>query len=403
MFLLKPFRKNVSILNLALSMTAARKYTRMACGEAIELQHRRQFRKNTTTMKLKFIPIAFLGAALVACGGGGGGGGGGNSNAATSTLTVTAKVNGVVVAGYPVTAASAPAITLTSGQELEVTSSIPTVFGGNLGSAVAAVRTNSSTTYKAVLASATDTNATLTFTTTALPLQTATIPVTVKATQFQAVVPKVGDSFVYAENDILLNKNTFRVDNTTQRVTAVNGDGTWTETYLTSANAVIGAATYTNQGNRTSFRNDASSTQTCNRQGNKVARYLPEEKLLAFPLTIGSTFTGKWQAVCGTDTTIVDSQDESISARVVGYESVTTAAGVFNAMRIDETTTVANSTNAAFPGGGYTQTVSVWFDPVLGRNVKFSGVRTYIGTPNAVQSASLVETTNIELISYVKN
>ena len=189
----------------------------------------------------------------------------------------------------------------------------------------------------------------------------------------------------------------------TQRVTAVNPDGTWTETYLNTSNAPIGVASYTSQGNRTSFRNDAASTQTCNSTGNKLSRYTPEEKLLAFPLTVGSTFNGAWKATCGTDTAIVDSQDESISARVVGYESVTTAAGVFNALRIDETTTVTNSTNAGFPGGGYTQTVSVWFDPVLGRNIKFSGVRKYIGTPTAAQSASLVETTNIELVSYVKN
>lgn len=353
-------------------------------------------------MKLKFIPIAFLGAALVACGGGGGGGGGGGT-AAPTTLSVTAKVNGVVVSGYPATAASAPAITLTSGQELEVTSSIPTVFGGNLNGAVAAVRANTSTTYKAVLAATADTTSTLTFTTTSVPLQTTTIPVTVKATQFQAVVPKVGDSFVYGENDILVNKSAFKVDNVTQRVTAVNPDGSWTETYLNTSNAPIGLATYTNQGNRTSFRNDASSTQNCNSTGNKLSKYTPEEKLLAFPLTVGSTFTGAWKATCGTDAAVVDSQDESINAKVVGYESVTTAAGVFNALRIDETTTVRNSTNTGFPGGGYSQTVSVWFDPVLGRNVKFSGTRTYLSTPSATQAASLVETTNIELVSFVKN
>lgn len=323
--------------------------------------------------------------------------------AATQTLQVTAKVNGVVVSGYPVTAASAPAITLNSGQELEVTSSIPTVFGGNLNGAIAAVRTNTTTTYKAVLAAASDTAATLTFTTTSVPLQTTTITVTVKVAQFQPVVPKVGDSFVYGENDTLVNNSTFKVDNVTQRVSAVNADGSWVETYLNSANAPIGAATYTNQGNRTSFRNDASSTQSCDSAGNKLSKYTPEEKLLAFPLTVGTTFNGAWKATCGTDTTVVDSQDESINARVVGYESVTTAAGVFNALRIDEVTTVTNSTNTAFPGRGYSQTVSVWFDPVLGRNIKFSGLRTYIGTPSAAQAAALVQTTNIELVSYVKN
>ena len=365
-------------------------------------------------MKLKFIPIAFISAALVACGGGGGGGsnGGGagagagagtGTGASASTLSVTAKVDGVIVSGYPATAASAPAITLSSGQELEVTSSTPTVFGANLNGAVAAERTKNQTSYKAVLAASTDTTSTLTFTTTSLPLQTATIPVTVKAASFAPVVPKVGDIFVYGENDILVSKNTFKVDNVTQRVSAVNADGSWIETYQNSANALIGTAAYTRQGNRTSFRNDASSSQTCDDKGNKLSRYSPEEKLLAFPLVVGATFDGSWTATCGTDTADVNSQLESINARVVGYESVTTAAGIFNALRIDEITTVTNSTNTAFPGGGYRQTVSVWFDPVLGRNIKFSGTRTYLATPTAVQAASLVETTNIELVSYVKN
>ena len=122
-------------------------------------------------MKLKFIPIAFLGAALAACGGGGGGGGGGTS--APAALSITAKVNGVVVAGYPTTAASAPTITLTSGQELEITSSAQAAIVPTLNSVVAAERTRSATTYKAVLAATADANASVLFTTpTAPPLST---------------------------------------------------------------------------------------------------------------------------------------------------------------------------------------------------------------------------------------
>lgn len=354
-------------------------------------------------MKLKFIPIAFLGAALVACGGGGGGGGGGTTGTPAQTLTVTAKVNGVVVAGYPATAASAPAITLSSGQELEVTSSVQTAFGANLNGAVAAVRANTGTTYRAVLAATTTTDATLTFTTTALPLQTATLPVKVTAASFGPVTPKVGDSFVYTETDTFLNQSVSKFD-ITQRVSAVNADGTWVENYLTAANAPIGVATYTKEGNRTTFRTDAAATQNCDNLGNKLTRFVNEEKLLAFPLTVGSSaFTGSWKTTCGTDTTVANSQDQTIKATVVRYEAITTAAGVFNAVRIDEETTVTNSTNTDLPGGGYTQSVTVWFDPLLGRNVKFSGKRVYIGTPTDAQRTRLVETTNIELASFVKN
>lgn len=397
MFLLKPFRKNVSILNLALSMTAARKYTRMACGEAIELQHRRQFRKNTTTMKLKFIPIAFLGAALVACGGGGGGGGGGNSNAGTSNLTLTAKVNGVVVAGYPVLAASAPAITLTSGQELEITSSIPTVFGANLNGAVAAVRTNTSSSYKAVLASTNDTTATLTFTTTSLPLQSANIPVTVKATSFAPVVPKVGDSFLYSTAVVQLNGTATNLPNTRRRVDAVRADGSSSETLLSESNVELSKVELDSQGNRIVDIATAANPPCNDRTpGDRDSRFDKSEKLLDFPLTVGKKFTSSWIATCGT----LDRETQTIDAEVIGYESVTTAAGVFNALRIRETTTVSNSTNSAYQGAGYTQQVDVWFDPVLGRNIRFSGVRTY-GSPNVAKT--LVQRTTIDLVSFVKN
>src|SRR5688500_10616864 len=77
---------------------------------------------------------------------------GDNGGTAAATLQISAKVNGIVVAGYPAGSSPLPVITLTSGQELEVISSMPTVSASSLNGAVAAVRTNTSTTYKAVLA-----------------------------------------------------------------------------------------------------------------------------------------------------------------------------------------------------------------------------------------------------------
>lgn len=347
-------------------------------------------------MKLKFIPIAFLGAALVACGGGGGGGGGTGNGA--QTLTVTAKVDGVVAAGYPATAASAPAITLSSGQELEVTSSMATVFGGNLNGAVAAVRANTSTSYRAVLAATNDTTATLTFTTTSVPLQTTTVPVTVKAASFAPVVPKVGDSFLYSESVVQLNGTATNLPNTRRRVDLVRADGSWAETYLNEANAELAKVELTKDGNRTSSIATASNPQTCNDRTppDRDSRFVGQEKLLEFPLFVGKKFIGKWEATCGT----VDRETQEITAEVIGYESITTPAGVFNALRIRETTAISNSTNSAFLGAGYSQQVDVWFDPVLGRNIRFSGVRTY-GSPNV--ATTLVQKTTIDLVSYVKN
>ena len=328
---------------------------------------------------------------------------GDNGGTATEALQISAKVNGVVVAGYPANSSTLPLITLTSGQELELISSMPTVSASSLNGAVAAVRTNTATTWKAVLAAGTDTTATLTFSTTAAPLRTRTVQVAVKAARFQPVVPKVGDAVVYSETATLANKNAYRFDSTTQRVTAVSADGSWVEDYLTSANVLIGAASYDSQGNRTRFRTAATSAQNCDDQGSKLSLYTPGEILLAFPLGVGNTFSGAWKTSCGTDTTVTNSQDESLSATVVGYEAVTTAAGVFNALRIDQVTTVTNSTNRLLPGGGYRQTVSIWFDPVLGRKIKYSGTRTYNGTLTPTQAGALVETSNAELVSYIRN
>jgi hypothetical protein len=345
-------------------------------------------------MKLKFIPIAFIGAALVACGGGGGGGGSGN---AAQTLTLTAKVNGVVAAGYPATAASAPAITLTSGQELEVTSSVPTVFGGNLNGAVAAVRVNSAGNYRAVLAANSDTTASLTFTTTSVPLQTATVPVTVKAASFAPAVPKVGDSFLYSTSVVQLNGNATNLPNSRRRVDAVRADGSSSETVLSEANVELSKVELDSQGNRiTDIATAAGPACTDRTPGARDSHFDPSEKLLDFPLAVGKKFSASWTAKCGT----LDSEIQTIDAEVIGYEAITTAAGVFNALRIKETTTVSASTNSAYQGAGYTQQVDVWFDPVLGRNIRFSGVRTY-GSPNVANT--LVQKTTIELIGAVRN
>ena len=361
-------------------------------------------------MKLKFIPIAFISAALVACGGGGGGGssdggagagagagaGTGTGNSA-STLTVTAKVDGAVVSGYPATAASAPAITLSSGQELEVTSSTPTVFGGNLNGAVAAERTKNQTTYKAVLAANTDTTSTLTFTTASFPLQTATIPVTVKAASFAPVVPKVGDSFLYSTNVVQLNGTATNLANTRRRVDVVRADGSSSETVLSESNVELSKVELDSQGNRiTDIATAASPPCTDRIPGARDSSFVLSEKLLDFPLTVGKKFNATWTAKCGT----LDSETQTIAAEVIGYEAITTPAGVFNALRIKEITTVSNSTNSAYQNAGYTQQVDVWFDPVLGRNIRFSGVRTY-GSPNVARN--LVERTTIELINAVKN
>jgi hypothetical protein len=183
--------------------------------------------------------------------------------------------------------------------------------------------------------------------------------------------------------------------NTTHRVGLVNTDGSWRESLLNPANLLLSTVDVTKYGNRTAVVATTSDPQGCNARGDKDGKFSPEEKLLDFPLFVNKTYTGAWLTTCGT----TDSQAESMNTKVVGYEAVTTSAGVFNALRIEQTTIVTNSTNTAYLGKGYTQQVSLWFDPVLGRMVKYSGQRTY-ESPDV--SRTLPSKTTIELVSYVR-
>jgi hypothetical protein len=144
--------------------------------------------------------------------------------------------------------------------------------------------------------------------------------------------------------------------------------------------------------NRKTVQSTAADPNSC-----PDALFTPAEKLLAFPLAVGQTYTGAWTTSCG-----ADHQDEAVNTKVVGYESVATQAGVFLALRIDQTTTVTNSTNPWLPGGGYVQNVSIWFDPVLGRGIKYSGTRAYDQTKGTVPPTYLVGM-GIELVNASKN
>jgi len=361
-------------------------------------------------MKIGFTVIAIASMTLAACGGGSGtdqasilspasvtadntASPTSSSTASSgSSLVLGAKINGVSVPGFAVTAGATQAITVNSGQELEITSSVPMVFGGNLNGGVGAVRSSTSTVYRTVLGASADTIATLTFTSLSNPTKTATVMVTIKAASFTPVQPKPGDSFVYTENDRQFSGELAIFAPLMHRVDAVNSDGSWKESYLDQSNVLLSVVDFNADGNRMRVQATPADPASC-----PDAVFTPVEKLLAFPLSAGQTYAGAWTTTCG-----ADHQDEAISARVVGYESVATQAGVFLALKIDQTTTVTNSTNTGFPGGGYVQNVSVWFDPVLGRAIKYSGVRTYDQTKGTVPPTYLVST-NIELVSASKN
>ena len=352
-------------------------------------------------MKLKLIAIACLSVTLVACGGGGGGGGGnGGTVVPSADLSLSARVNGVAVANFTVNSGENKVLGINSGQQVEITATTPTAFGPNLNGAVETGATKSDTVYRATLTAVDHTIAKLTFTALSDPRKTATVTLSIKSDKpdFNPVIPVVNDTFVYSENVVQVNNAPFAFGNTTRRVDSVSGTG-WVETYLTPQNVPIANVSLTREGNRTSYV-AVGAAAGCNNVGNKVTEFKPEERLLAFPLTLNKVYSGDWVTTCAGSAGAqpADSQNEHIDAQVLRFEPITTPAGVFNAMLINQDTVVTNSTNTALPGGGYRQNVRVWFDPVLGRNVKYVGTRTYTGSP----AGTLVKETTIELVSISK-
>jgi hypothetical protein len=358
------------------------------------------------TMKLTFIAIAFITATLTACGGGGG------SSAAvvpteptsptpTSSFALTAKINGATVNGFAVNSGEAKVLGLITGQEVEITASAPSVFVNRstaFGKANADVRSDTPTVFRAVLTSSDHTTAKLVFAMTSDPTKVATITLTIRGDNpnFNAVRPTKDDAFTYAENDKRLDGVAAPFPNSKHLVTSVdNSTGAWTESFVDPSNVVTSNVNFNAQGNRVAYQATAADPSGC-----KDARFDPEEKLLTFPLSVGLTYSGTWTTRCLPN----DSQVETISAVVKAYEQVTTAGGVFYALRIEQFTKVTDSTDARLlpAGKGYEQNVTVWFDPILGRNVKYSGVRTYPGGAPTNPTQFLSET-NIELISTIKN
>jgi hypothetical protein len=354
-------------------------------------------------MKLKYIPIAFLSAALVACGGGGGGGGGSNAVVppaqANSAFVLSAKINGNAVPNFSVSAGEGKVLGMTTGEEVELTASAPyTLVKRSFGKATADVRSDTSTTFRAGVNSVENTTASLVFAMNSDPTKVATVTLTIRGTSpdFNAVIPAVGDAFTYAESDKTLDGVTVPFPDITRVVTSLNASGTagWNEDYVDAQrNLVLTKVNLNAQGNRTSYQATENDPKGC-----KDARYEPSEQLLVFPLQVNTPYSGTWVARCLPN----DSQTENLTASVLAYEKVTTRGGVFNALKISQVTRVTNSTDQRLPARGYEQTVTVWFDPILGRNVKYNGVRTYPGGEPADKTAFLTNT-DIELIKTVKN
>jgi len=348
-------------------------------------------------MKLKYIPIAFLSATLVACGGGGGGGGPSTPAQVNTAFVLSAKVNGVAVPNFSVSAGEGKVLGLLTGEVVELTASSPyTIVRRDFGKATADVRAETTSNFRAAFNTVDNTTATLVFGINNDPGKVASVTFTIRGTSpnFNPVTPKVGDAFTYAESDKTLAGNTVPFPDINRVVTSLNPAGGWNEDYIdVPRNLVLTKVNLNAEGNRTGYQATANDPTGC-----KDARYSPSEQLLIFPLQVNTPYQAQWTASCLPN----DSQTETLTASVLAYEKVTTRGGVFNALRINQVTKVTNSTNVGLPSRGYEQNVTVWFDPILGRNVKYSGVRTYPGGEPSDKGSFLSET-NIELIKTVKN
>ncbi|MFL6718843.1 MAG: hypothetical protein ACJ8G3_21035 [Burkholderiaceae bacterium] len=348
-------------------------------------------------MKLKLLTITFLGASLVACGGGGGGGGGSSNSGAGVTVAyqLTARINGQDVAGFVVKPGESKVLGITTGQDVEIIATAPsTIVTTDNGAASAAELTNTSTNYRARFVTTQHTIAKRVFAQSANPLNTAGVVITVSSSDasFNAVTPKVGDRFTYSETDKTLAGTTVPFPLSTHTVTALTTAG-WDEDFANPGPVVMSKVNFNKNGNRIGYQATANDPNGC-----KNAVFNPEEKLLEFPLLQGKTYGSSWTTSCAPD-----SQLETFNAVVGPYEQVTTDGGVFRAFSIVTKTVVTNSTDLRLPGRGYQQTVTVWFDPILGRNVKYRGVRSYPGGEPTTDRDKFLTETNIDLTNVVKN
>lgn len=112
-------------------------------------------------------------------------------------------------------------------------------------------------------------------------------------------------------------------------------------------------------------------TRTYLNNGN-VCTYSPKRDYYNFPLYVGKSWSSTWNYSCVAGYR----ETASVQANVAGYEPVTVAAGIYNALRINYVVTYTNSNDVQLPNGGlgtatYTETITGWWSPNLGRFVKW--------------------------------
>ncbi|CAB3794312.1 hypothetical protein [Pararobbsia alpina] len=105
----------------------------------------------------------------------------------------------------------------------------------------------------------------------------------------------------------------------------------------------------------------ASMDQNGNLTSIGTKQYSPSDSKLKFPIAVGGNWTNNFTTHTGNGDATT-----TLSAKVVGVESVETPAGTFQAFRIEETGSVAA------PDGKFQFTETDWYAPDAKRIIKFT-------------------------------
>lgn len=177
----------------------------------------------------------------------------------------------------------------------------------------------------------------------AAALSGASLPVPVAAPMIEAQAPvfQVGEEWEFAYwNDL----DRSRSERYAQQVEKVSPNG---------ARLVVQSA---NGARRTDLDTNANIVQS------PVGHFSPSNEALHFPLSAGQSWTAGYTFASGAWTSRCER-----TAKVVAIERVSTAAGTFDAFRIESTVTWAGQSIGA--GAGRSRSVD-WYAPAVGRVVK---------------------------------
>ncbi|PVY77784.1 hypothetical protein C7414_107113 [Cupriavidus alkaliphilus] len=305
----------------------------------------------------KWMASCALAAMLCACGGGGGGDDGGGG-----TLNVSAS--GSTAQGTSVGTGQAATLNVQSGDYIALRTSAPVRWQAVITSNLTTVanQTLNDTNWSGNLISPTGDTIQLTATLASDASKVFKLNLTVAPQRYAAPAHKVGEVATFAE--------------TSQRLGG--GSGTQHIAYTTTAvyNG-IASVTGLNVDTNTPYqsytqdqdRNRLTRTYLSN---NNVCTYAPKRNLYSFPLYVGKTWTDSWNYSCAAGY----HETGNVQANVAGYEPITTAAGTFNALRINYVITYTNSNDTQLPNGNlgtatYSETITSWWSPELGRMVKW--------------------------------